>query len=221
VKCLNGVRGFITWRRVAIAEGFAAILILREWLGLEPADRFSRYMAIESISRLTSALMMLLAIALAEEANRRGARKLLSFGVGLTATSLLSSLLFTAMWFDTAWAAERSRTLFVVENSIEMLLWASLATIVFYNIQQTGRIREGLRQAQRKKLLIERGVLDSRLEAARKQIDAPALFEELTRIRDALRQEEPHASEALERLIIRMRDLQMASRHSETLESRR
>jgi hypothetical protein len=220
VSGLNGICAFLTWRRFAIAEGFAAILILREWLGLEPADRFSRYMAIESFSRLTSALMMLFAIAIAEETVRRGAHRLLSFVVALLAASLLSSLLFTALWFDTAWAAERSRSLFVVENAIEILLWASLATIVFYNIEQTGQIREGLKQTQMKQLLIERRVLDSRLEAARKQIDAPTLFEELTAIRDALRREEPHGAEALERLIVRLRNLQVASRYSGTSEGK-
>jgi hypothetical protein len=213
---MHGISIFVTWRRVAIAEGYAIALILREWLGLEPAERFTRYMAIESFSRLTSALLMLLAIAIAEESVRRGAQRPLSFTVAVLATSLLSSLLFTAMWFDTAWATERSKVLFVLENSIEIALWAGLAIIVFYNIEQTSRIREGLKQTQMKRLRVERRMLDSRLDAARKQIDAPTLFEELTEIADALRREEPHGAEALEHLILHMRKLQVASRYSET-----
>lgn len=206
-----------TWRRVAVAEGYATALILREWLGLEPAERFTRYMAIESFSRCISALLMLFAIAIAEEAVRRGARRPLSFTVAVLTSSLLSSLLFTAMWFDPAWIVERSKTLFVLENSIETILWASLAIIVFYNMEQTSRVREVLTQTQMKRVQIERRVLESRLETARKQIDAPTLFEELSEIRDALRREEPHGADALEHLIQHMREIQLAARHSAAL----
>jgi hypothetical protein len=211
VSFARNVATLLTWRRVAIAEIYTLVVLFREWLGLEAAERFGRYMAIETFSRITTALLVLLAIAIAEEAARRGARKVLSYAVAVLAASLMSALIFTSMWFDMAWRNERSVALFVLENTTEIALWASLALLVFYNNAQATRIREGVKQAQMNRVQIERGVLESRLAAARKQIDGPALFEELTEIRDALYGEDPQGAEALERLILRLRSVQASS----------
>ncbi len=173
-------------------------------------------MAAETFSRVIAALLVLLAMGVAEEAVRRGARRILSFCLAVAAASLANGLIFTFMWFDIAWRGERSLVLFVLENALNTALWAGLAIIVLYNSAQTARIREGVKQAQMRLVQTERGVLESRLDAARKQIDAPALFQELTQIRDGLRREEPQAAEALESLIRRLRSIQGPSPASET-----
>lgn len=205
------------WRRVAIAEGYVLILLVREWLSQDAQDRFGRYMAVESISRILAALLVLLAIGIAAEAVRRGANKGLSYALAILAASLLSALTFTFMWFDMAWRTERNPALFVLEITMDTALWATLALVVLDNSAQTARIRQGVKEAQMKRVRMERAVLESRLEAARKQIDGPSLFEELTEIRDGLRCEEPQAAEALERLIQRLRSIQAASASSQSL----
>lgn len=184
------------------------ILLIREWLSQEGPDRFDRYLAVESLSRILAALLVLLGIGIAGEAVRRGASKGLSYGLAVLAASLLSALTFTFMWFDPAWRPERNIVLFVLELTMDTALWATLALIVLDNSAQTARIRRGVKEAQMRRVRIERAVLESRLDAARKQIDGPALFEELLEIRDGLRREEPQAAEALERLIHRLRSIQ-------------
>ena len=194
-----------SWPRVAIAEGFAVLLILLEWLGLDAGDRFSRYMALQTFSRMLAALLVLLAIGLAEEAIRRGAPKILSFAIAAIAPSFLSALIFTSLWFDTGWRTGHSVVLFILETTMQTALWVSLALIVLDNGAQTALIRESVKQAQMKRVQLERGALESRLDAVRSQIDGPALFQELTEIRDGLQAGEPRAAEALERLIQRLR----------------
>ena len=201
----RAVAAAFSWQRVAIAEGFAVLLISLEWLGLDADDRFSRYMAVHTFSRLLAALLVLLAIGLAEEAIRRGAPKILSFAIAAIAPSLVSALIFTLLWFDMSWRTERSVVLFTLEITMQSALWVSLALIVLDNGAQTALIRESVKQAQMKRVQLERGALESRLDAMRSQIDGPALFQELTEIRDGLQAGEPRAAEALERLILRLR----------------
>jgi hypothetical protein len=95
--------------------------------------------------------------------------------------------------------------LFILETTMQTALWVSLALIVLVNSAQTALIRESVKQAQMKRVQMERRVLESRLDAVRSQIDGPALFRELTEIRDDLQTGEPRAAEALERLIQRLR----------------
>lgn len=114
----------------------------------------------------------------ADEAVRCGARRTLSFACAVVAASLLSALILTSMWFDLAWRSERSLALFIPQNTMQTGLWAGLAIIVLYNSAQTARIRQGVKQAQMNRVQIERGVLEARLDAVRKQIDGPALFRE-------------------------------------------
>jgi hypothetical protein len=201
----RAVAAAFSWPRVAIAEGFAFLLISLEWLGLDADDRFSRYMAVHTFSRMLAALLVLLAIGLAEEATRRGAPKILSFAIAAIAPSLVSALIFTLLWFDMSWRTEHSVVLFFLATTMETALWVSLALIVLDNSAQTALIRESVKQVQMKRVQMERGVLESRLDAARSQIDGPALFQELTEIRDGLQDGEPRAAEALERLIQRLR----------------
>jgi hypothetical protein len=194
-----------SWPRVAIAEGFAVLLTLLEWLGLEADDKFSRYVAVQIFSRMLAALLVLLAITLAEDAIRRGAPKILSLAIAAVAPSLVSALIFTLLWFDMSWRAEHSVVLYIAEMTMQTALWVSLALIVLDNRAQTALIRESVKQAQMKRVQMERSVLESRLDAVRSQIDGPALFQELNEIRDGLQAGEPRAADALERLIQRLR----------------
>lgn len=201
----RAVAAAFSWPRVAIAEGFAVLLISIEWLGLDADERFGRYMAVHTFSRMLAALLVLLAIGLAEEAIRRGAPKILSFAIAAIAPSLLSALIFTLLWFDMSWRTEHNVVLFVLQATMETALWVSLALIVLDNSTQTALIRESVKQAQMKRVQMERDVLESRLDAVRSQISGPALFQELTEIRDGLQAGEPRSAEALERLILRLR----------------
>jgi hypothetical protein len=215
VSFYRSVAASVSWRRVGIAEGYAIVLLLREWLGLEGGARFSRDFAIEVFSILLAAILVLVAMGIADEAVRRGARRVLSFGVTVVAASLLSALIFTSLSFDMTWRSQRSLTLFIVENAMQTALWASLAIIVLYNSVQTARIRQGVKDAQMKRVQKERQVLEARLDAVRKQVDAPALFQELTEIRDGLFREDPQSAEALERLIQRLRGARVATSTSQ------
>jgi len=207
----SAIAASFSWRRVAIAEGYSIVLLLREWLGLDATDKFSRFMAAEVIAHVLAPLLVLLALGIAEEAVRRGARRIWVSGLAVLAASLLSSLIFTLLWFDMAWRTERSVFLFILEYAMQTALWASLAIVILDNSARTTRIRQSLKRAQMKRVQMERGVLEARLDAVRKQIDGPALFRELTEIRDGLQREEPQAAEALERLIQRLRNIQLTA----------
>jgi uncharacterized membrane protein len=204
----RAISNSLSWRRVAIAEAYALILLARQWLGLDAQDRFGSYVIAETFSWMVAALLVLLAMGIAEEAVRRGARRILSYALAVIAASLVSALLFTLLWFDMAWRTERSVVLFVLEATMQMALWPSLALIVLDNRIQTARVRQGVKRAQMKRVRLERAVLQARLDAARKQIDGPMLFQELTEIRDSLRNEDPQAAETLERLVQRLRSIQ-------------
>ena len=185
-------RFFLATRRNR--RGLRDPIRLLEWLGLDTGDRFSRYMAVQTLSRMLAALLVLLAIGLAEEAIRRGAPKILSLAIAAIAPSFLSALIFTSLWFDMRWRTEHSVVLFILETTMQTALWVSLALIVLDNSAQTALIRESVKQAQMKRVQLERGALESRLDAVRSQIDGPALFQELTEIRDGLQAGEPRSS---------------------------
>jgi hypothetical protein len=198
----------VTWKRVMTAELWAFVLLFREWLGLESAEKFSRYMAIESFSYGVTAFLMLLGVVGAEEGIRRGARPLMAYAIGLILASLCGAVLFTSLWFEWEWRRERSLVLFILENAVELAVWGALAVFVYYNRMQVARMRAGVRDAQMKRVQLEQSLVESRLEATRAQIDAPALFAELSEIRDSMRRVEPQAVDALERLIQRLRESQ-------------
>lgn len=214
----RAIAASFSWRRVVIAEAFAIVLLSLEWFGLDANDRLSSYMAIETFSRTLAALFILLAIGLAEEAVRRGAPKTQSFAIAAIAPSLLSALIFTLRWFDVTWQREHSVVLFVLENTMQTALWAGLAIIVLNNRTQTALIRESVKLAQKKRVQMERGVLESRLDAERTKIDGPALFQELTEIRDGLNGEDPQAAASLEHLIDRLRSTQKTLPVSRSIE---
>jgi hypothetical protein len=216
VSLYRSIVASVSWRRVALAEGYAIVLLVREWLGLEGGERFGRDFAIEVFSKGLAAILFLVAMGIAEEAVRCGARRIASFGIAVVAASLLSGLIYTFLSFDMTWRSQRSLALFVVENTMQTALWASLAIIVLYNSVQTARIRQVVKNAQMKRVRKERELLEARLDAVRKQVDGPALFQELTEIRDGLYREDPQSAEALERLIQRLRGARTATSTTQT-----
>jgi hypothetical protein len=203
---IRAVLAELTWKRFLIAESLGLILVAETWLGLDAADKFSRYMAVESTTLLSSAFFFLLATLCADQWVRRGARPFVAFSLALIPACLLGGFIQTELWFDLAWRRERNIYLFLVENASEVGIWGALAMLVYFNRTKAERMLRGVRQTQLNCVRIERGLIDSRLEAARTQIDAPTLFAELAEIRDSLLRDEAGAAEALDALILRLRN---------------
>ena len=192
-------------RRVLMVELVALVLLIQQWIGFDEADRYGRYTVDISVSYCTSALLFLIATLCAEEAVRRGMRVRVAFPVALVCASVLGSLIWTMLWFDLSWRRERSVVLFVVENTTQLGRWGALGMFVYCNRVSAERVLQHVRQAQMKRVRVERDLIRARLEAARAQIDAPALFAELASIRDSLRRNEPQAAVALDDLTQRLR----------------
>jgi hypothetical protein len=208
---LKAVFASVSWRSTATALCLGLTLNFLRWTqGHSVAPRSFVFSSLV-ITTLGSQLVMLGALA-ADEAVRRGMRARFAYSLALLAASFGTAV---GQWYIRGWfnfytamdqpgvalAVRRTMIIFV---AVDVLIFGGLAILVYFNRRSAQQILDGVRGAELKRVQIEQRLTDSRLAAARSQIDPSLLFGELAEIKNLYVHEAIDADAKLNALIKRL-----------------
>ena len=157
------------------------------------------------------AIKSLLIILAADEAVKRGAR-LRHVNILATLSLLFGNLLiadiaqqYFAVEFAKPPAPPTLRWISIIPFALNQSLWGVLALFVYLNRHIAERMLQGVQEAESQRVRQETELVESRLAAARAQVDPKLLFVDLAEIRDRLKIDTADADERLDALIHRLR----------------
>ncbi len=158
-----------------------------------------------------SAIVSLLIVLVADEAVKRGAR-LRHVNILATLSLLVGNLLiadiaqqYLAVEFAKPPVPPTLRWTSIIPFALDQTLWGVLALFVYLNRHIAERMLQGVQEAESRRVRQETELVESRLAAARAQVDPNVLFGDLAEIRDKLKIGAADADERLETLIQRLR----------------
>jgi sensor histidine kinase YesM len=157
------------------------------------------------------AIASLLIVLGADEAVKRGAR--LRYVNTLATLSLLFGNLLIAAIAQQYFGFEFTKRpvppgmslVSIIPFALDQSLWGVLALFVYLNRHIAQRMLQGVQETESRRIRQETELVESRLAAARSQVDPKLLFVDLAEIRDKLDVDAADADERLEALIQRLR----------------
>jgi hypothetical protein len=194
------------WRRLA---AMLALSFSMPVLGL--ALQGSPLPAARAITLALSAIASLLIVLAADEAVKRGARlrhvNILAT-LGLVSGNLLIAHIaqqYFAVEFAKPPVPPTWRWTSIIPFALDQSLWGVLALFVYLNRHIAQRMLQGVQDAESRRVRQETELVESRLAAARTQVDPNLLFVDLAEVRDKLKIDAADADERLDALIQRLR----------------
>lgn len=168
----------------------------------------------ETFYTISAPILVLFAAYAADLRVERGAKPFRTYLRSLLLAALLASLIRhvtrdilvaccslppggSGLWFQ--WVR-------LLNGVADVLSTGGFFMLAFYNRRAASRTLEAVRAAELRRVRLEGGVIESRLEAARSEVDPQELFASLNNIRDLLITRSPDADTSLDELIQKLRN---------------
>jgi hypothetical protein len=206
VSFVRSVLSALRWRRLAAMLGLSfsmPLLVLAVYGATIPAARV--------MTLALSAIASLLIVLGADETVKRGAH-LRHVNILATLSLVFGNLLiagiaqqYFAVKFAKPAVPPALRWISIIPFALDQSLWGVLALFVYLNRHIAQRMLQGVQEAESRRVRQETELVESRLAAARTQVDPKLLFVDLAEIRDKLKIDAADADERLDALIQRLR----------------
>lgn len=203
-----------TWQKIVTVQVLALALALFRWLDFPPiaADEHSRFadprlLGLTFMSMSMAALLILIATLLADEAVRRGAPAKSTYLGGLVIACVGNAILFSFLreWYDMPELPTGPLWPRVAYWAIDVGIFGALFIWIYVDRRTRNQMLEFVREADARRVRLERRLIDSQIASAQARIDPHMLFDALKDIRQSLQTDHPNADVKLEALIARLR----------------
>jgi hypothetical protein len=208
----------LTWGRLLTAQTIGFIANLLRYLESVGSTRPAHQLLLNTIFTTIAPFLIVVASLCATEAVRRGTAALRAHALALLAASGFSAIIQVItrhmLYLQTPGGAASTQLAnawlgFAVDMG-DVLLAGGIAMLAYYNRHRAEGILEGIRAVELRRVRLERQLTESRLAAARAEIDPGTLFESLAHIRTLYDTSAPDADRELESLIQTLRTRSMA-----------
>jgi hypothetical protein len=211
---VRSVARAFTWQKLLLAEllfvllDVFAVLLFVSQLPVPPSFTWSRI-----VIEQTMALGILLAVLVADEAVRRGAKRFRAYAIAIVAASVLVS---AAQFQVRAWlgiytvgdrpdAALASRRMQMVYVGCDTLTYGALFILALLEYRRRADLLRRMRFAELERARRRQRGAETRLTALRTDVDAAALLTTLEDLRDRFERDTPGADELLDEVIADLR----------------
>jgi hypothetical protein len=183
----------------ALGLAVAVMRSLGAWESGAPAHRLATPFFMFQLG----ALFVLLATLCADEAVSRGARPARAYPVALLIASIITAVTqwYGRLWFGPSGMPIDAQGIRLVLAGLDVGLLGGLAMLAYVNRRIADQILEGVREAELRRVRLERQLIESRLAAAEAQVDPQTLFGALADIRNGFERAAPDADRRLGNLI--------------------
>lgn len=202
VSFLHGMRRAFNGRLLAGAVGFGIVIALSRAMQHPGPERLLALWRGLLGEALAATLMMLSAL-VADEAIRRGCRVWSAFAAAVlfACTTTVGLQLLLLGWFGLAQPQPHWRTRFALDMLSASCTYWGMAMLVFLNHRSAARSLAGVRAAELERVQIEQRLIDSRLTAAKAQVDPACVMQRLGEVRSLYAGGHAGAEAQLESLI--------------------
>jgi hypothetical protein len=217
-RFVRAVLDALTLRRVLTAQAIGLLTNVLRYAENQGEPGLLSAFLLNTVYTTMASFAVLVGALCAAEAVRRGAHPLRTYSGALLAAGLCSALI-TAYARDELDVHDRIHGaspaltwwLELGEDVLNVVAVGGVEMLLYHNRRMVDAILDGVRGTELRRLRLERQLIESRLAAARAQIDPRALFESLAGIRSLYQSAPEEADAALEALIDDLRARRAAS----------
>lgn len=215
---LRAVLAALTLPRFFTAEAIGQSINALRYAQSIGSPRVLPQFVLNTVFTTTAAFLVLIAALCAAEAVKRGARPLRAYSWALVTAGCCSALIMgyarevLELHIDLRTASTTLHPWLELGLDVtNVFVIGSISMLVYHNRCMVEKILDGVRATELKRLRLEQQLTESRLAAARAQIDPRTLFESLAGIRSLYQTAPEDGDEALEALIEELRERRAAS----------
>jgi hypothetical protein len=214
---LRAVLAALTLRRFLTAEAIGQSVNALRYVEMGTPRGLPQFWLDTALNTM-AAFLVLLAALCAAEAVKRGARALRAYSWALVTAGCCIALIMgyardvldLHVDFGTASATLHPWLEFGLDVT-NIFVFGGVSMVVYHNRRMVEKILDGVRATELRRLRLEQQLTESRLAAARAQIDPRRLFESLAGIRSLYQTAPEEGDEALNTLIEELRQRRAAS----------
>jgi len=199
---LHGMRRACNGRLLALAVGFGIVIALSRAVQHPAAERLLALWR-GLLGEALAATLMVLSALVADEAVRRGCRVWSAFTVAVlfACTATVGLQLLVLQWLGLAQTQPHWRMRFALDMLSASCTYWAMAMLVFLNHRSAARSLAGVRATELEGVQIEQRLIDSRLSAAKAQVDPALVMQRLAQVRRLYATGQGGAEAQLESLI--------------------